>query len=89
MNRKHALYQEKLKQHLIKGGIDASEAHTAAVMAVKTLKKQGAGFQMGHAKRMAEWMLQQKEKVEEGTLKQNDDGTVYDADSGVLYSDKS
>lgn len=85
MNKKQLLYQKKLKQYLINGGIDSSEAETASKMAVQTLKKQGGGFQIGHAKRMAEWMLKQKGKVDDGTLTQTEDGAVYDSEDGTHY----
>lgn len=86
MKKKRTLYEQTLAGHLVRLGVEGKEAKQAAALVVKTLKKQGAGFQLGHAKKMAEWLVAQKEKVDEGILAAQEDGSVYDKESDTVYT---
>lgn len=61
MNPKQKLYKKNLKSYLMnKGGLSNKEAEEASTLAVKALIKQGASFQMGHARKMGEMMMKEK-----------------------------
>lgn len=87
-NPKAKMYQQRLATQMVKvsnGAIDKASAMIAAKGITEMLIASGDSLDLKRINQMAEWVVEQKLKVDNGDLVQMDDGSVYNVETGEVY----
>lgn len=87
-NGKEKVYIRELQKQLVKqsdGAINEQEAAIAAKEVTKVLIKAGDSLNLKSIRQTARWIVEQKQKVDKGTLSETEDGYIYDAEENKRY----
>lgn len=87
-NGKEKVYIRELQKQLVKqsnGAINEQEAAIAAKEVTKVLIKAGDSLNLKSIRQTARWIVDQKQKVDNGTLSETEDGYIYDAEENKRY----